>query len=416
MRLDPRNGGVVLVSTNAAGDQANSGSFDPVISDNHRVVAFVSFASNLVPDDPDGGTNVFAKNLWTGEVVLVSASAGGEKGNAASLGPSISANGRHVAFSSDASNLVPGDANGTRDIFVKDLWTGEVALASADAAGNGGNGFSFVASISDNGRHVAFGSDASNLVPGDANGNADVFVKDLRTGEVALASTDASGNQGDSFSGSPSISANGRHVAFQSLASNLVPGDTNANIDVFVKDLRTGGIVLASSDAAGNEGDDSSLAPAVSGNGRYVAFSSFASNLAPGDANGSADVFVKDLWTGEVILASADAAGAQGNGSGFSPAISDNGRYVAFESQASNLAPGDTNNEIDIFLKDLRTGALTLVSADPEGNEGNLNSAGVDVTDAGAVVFGSRASNLVPGDANEAFDIFLRPAEPYPWA
>jgi Tol biopolymer transport system component len=411
------------VSANGAGDQANNGSFDPVTTQDLRTAAFVSFASNLVegtaadPGNPTfGGINVFAKDLRTGEVALVSADASGNEGNASSFGPSLSASGRLVAFSSDASNLVPGDTNGTRDVFVKNLRTGEMTLVSADAAGTEGNGFSFIASLSDNGRFVAFGSDASNLVPDDGNGTSDVFVKDLRTGEVALASADASGNEGNGFSVEPSLSANGRFVAFQSFASNLAPGDTDADVDVFLKDLRTGETTLASADAEGNAGDGSSLAPSVSANGRLVAFQSFAANLVPGDTNDAADVFVKDLRTGAVTLVSAGAGGNPGDDSSYAPSVSDNGRYVVFESNASNLVPGDTNGTSDIFLRDLRTGALSLVSADRNGEEGDSNSGGADVTDAGAVVFGSGATNLVPGDTNGTFDIFLRPADPHPWA
>ena len=196
-------------------------------------------------------------------------------------------------------------------------------------------------------------------MPGDANETFDIFVKDLRTGRVTLASANADGDEGDSFSFAPSISANGRHVAFHSAASNLVPGDTNRAIDVFVKDLLTGEVALASADVSGNQGDGSSAFASISANGRLVAFQSSASNLARGDDNRATDVFVKNLETGALTLASANERGTEGDSGSFRPSISDNGRYVAFESAASNLVLDDTNGTSDIFLRDLRTSCAT---------------------------------------------------------
>jgi hypothetical protein len=399
-----------LISTDASGDQLNGGSFDPVASENGRYIAFITFASDVLPSDPNTRTDFYLKDVRTGEVTLVSANDQGIVGNDASGIPvafGISNNGRYVAFGSNASNLVPNDSNGNiSDVFVKDVRTGDVTLISADRQGQQGNGDSQSASISDAGRYVAFESSATNLAPDDTNGTSDVFVKELRTGRLLLASSDSEGNEGNSFSVDPSISGNGRFIAFQSFASNLVPDDTNGTIDVFVKDLRTGEIARASTDSQGNQVEGESLAPSISGNGRYVAFQSTAS-LVSEDTNTSFDVYVKDLRTDEVALVSTNPQGSAGNDFSGIPSISGNGRYVTFESSATDLVADDDNGEPDIYMKDLRTDEVTLVSEALGGGSGNLNSAGPYVTNDGDVVFASRSSDLVAQDTNALFDIFF---------
>ena len=253
-----------------------------------------------------------------------------------SYSPSISSDGRFVAFRSYASNLVTGDTNGSSDVFVKDLSTGVITLVSSGTAGIG-NSDSESPSISSDGQFVAFYSSASNLVTGDTNGTPDIFVKDLSTGVITLVSSGAAGI-GNKGSYSPSISSDGRFVAFQSNASNLVTGDTNGKADVFVKNLLTGDITLVSSGAAGI-GNGDSQSPAISSDGESVAFFSYASNLVTGDTNGTFDVFVKNLSTGVITLVSSGAAGI-GNSGSYSPSISSDGQSVAFMSDASNLVTG----------------------------------------------------------------------------
>ena len=226
----------------------------------------------------------------SGTITLASSGPNG-LGNASSFNTSLSADGTKVAFDSAASNLVAGDTNGTRDVFVKDLATGTVTLASAGSDGLG-NGFSSNPSLSADGTKVAFSS-ASILVDGDTNGSNDIFVKDLATGAITLASSGPNG-EGNGYSYDSSLSADGTKVAFRSNASNLVPGDTNGRDDVFVKDLVTGAITLASAGLDG-QGNGSSSSPSLSADGAKVAFDSAASNLVAGDTNGSEDVFVKNL-------------------------------------------------------------------------------------------------------------------------
>jgi Tol biopolymer transport system component len=196
----------------------------------------MSYSPDLVSGDTNGKADVFVKNMQSGVWTRASVNANGTQGNEVSFDPSISSDGHYVAFTSFASNLTVGDTNGMNDVFVKNMETGVLTLVSGDEQrGIQGNGDSYDPSISADGRYVAFTSEASNLVPGDTNGVADVFVRDLQTGAITRVSTDASGNQGNQRSeGDASISADGRYVAFTSQASNLVPGDTNGGADVFV--------------------------------------------------------------------------------------------------------------------------------------------------------------------------------------
>jgi len=289
---------------------------------------------------------------WAATTDRVSVDSSGVQENDSSWGASISADGRFVAFESDASNLVPGDTNGCEDIFVHDRQTGATERVSVDSSGVQGYELSESASISADGSYVAFESDASNLVPGDTNGREDIFVHDRQTGATERVSIASSGAQGNSGSYDPSISADGRLVAFYSYASYLVPGDTNGCHDVFVHDRQTGATERVSVDSSGVQGNGSSYSPSISADGRFVAFISGASNLVPWDTNGLDDIFVHDRQTGATERVSVDSIGVQGNDYSWAQAISADGRYVAFESGATNLVPGDTNGTIDIFVRD----------------------------------------------------------------
>jgi len=248
---------------------------------------------------------------------------------------------------------VAGDTNGNSDIFLKDMQTGALQKISSGVAGQESNGGSYAASISGNGRYVIFESDASNLVAADTNGATDVFVKDLQTGVLQRISTSASGVQGDGTSFDFSASADGRYVAFTSSSSNLTAGDTNAASDVFVKDVLTGAIQRVSSNSLGQvaNGDSGSAhAALITPDGRYVIFDSQASNLVAGDTNGKSDIFRKDLQTGQVQLVSNTSTGVQGNddsGLYYALSASSDGRYIAFESRATNLVPGGLNLDVD---------------------------------------------------------------------
>jgi Tol biopolymer transport system component len=355
-----------------------------------------------------------------GTTERVSVDSAGVQGNQPSdFGTSISADGRYVAFDSSASNLVPGDTNYTIDVFVHDRQTGATTRASVDSGGSEADAGALEAVISGDGRHVAFRSAATNLVPGDTNADADIFVHDRQTGATVRVSVDSAGVQGNQDSFGPAISGDGRFVAFESNATNLVAGDTNGKSDIFVHDRDTDedGIfdeagqvstTRVSVDSGGVQGNDRSHEAAISADGRFVAFVSFATNLVAADTNGYRDVFVHDRQTGATTRVSVDTTGVEGNDESVFPAISADGRFVAFESVASNLVPGDTNGRDDIFVHDRQTGATTRVSVDSVGVEANDGSGAVTISaDGRHAAFFSWASNLVPGDTNGHADTFV---------
>jgi Tol biopolymer transport system component len=285
------------------------------------------------------------------ETTLVSVHSDGTQGDDVSSFASISAHGRYVAFTSAASTLVTGDTNNGLDVFVHDRQTGTTTRVSLGLNGNQANGSSQEPSISAGGRYIAFYSGASNLVRGDTNRASDVFVYDRQTGTTSRVSLRSNGNQANRNSSVPSISGNGRYVAFYSNASNLVRGDTNDKFDAFVHDRQTGTTRRVSISSNGNQGNRSSYFPSISGDGRYVAFFSGASNLVRGDTNSRFDVFVRDRQTGTTRRVSVGPNGSQGNRVSGWPSISGDGQYVAFQSNASNLVPGDANNTYDLFVR-----------------------------------------------------------------
>jgi Tol biopolymer transport system component len=280
---------------------------------------------------------------WTQVTSRESVGAGGAQGDSRSFGPSVSANGRYVVFFSQATNLVVGDTNGCEDVFVRDRSSGTIERVSVDSSGAQGDAMSVVPSISPDGRYVVFESLATNLVAGDTNSVRDVFLRDRLTGTTERVSVDSSGAQGNQVSSWGSISADGHYVAFVSSATNLVAGDTNATGDVFVRDRLAGTTVRVSVDSGGTQGNGFSGSARISADGHFVTFSSVATNLVAGDTNNYFDAFVRDLQAGTTERVSVATGGAQANSGGVYPVISADGRYVAFDSVSSNLVAGDTN-------------------------------------------------------------------------
>ena len=289
--------------------------------------------------------------------------------------------------------------------------SGTTERVSVSSDENEANGSSRGSSISANGRYVAFWSYATNLVPDDTNESADVFVRDRLAGTTERVSVDSDENEANGQSHFPAISADGRYVAFWSYASNLVADDTNERDDIFVRDRLAGTTERVSVDSDGNEANENSTFPAISAGGRYVAFPSFASNLVPNDTNSLWDVFVHDRITGTTQRVSVDSDGNEGNDSSswVSPGISPDGRYVAFASQASNLVLNDTNEVFDIFVRDLLMGKTERVSVDSDGNESDDWSCFPVISwGGGHVAFWSNATNLVAADTNALRDVFAR--------
>ena len=399
-----------LVSVSSSRVLGNGNSLLSSICANGRYVAFESQATNLVGADTNGRQDIFVRDRVSGTTERVSLDSSGAQ---ASLGhsymPSISSNGRYVAFASNALNLVLGDTNGDMDIFVRDRQSGTTERVSLDSSEVQANDFSSGPSISADGRYVAFRSLATNLVTGDTNGSYDIFVRDRQSGTTERVSVDSSGAQGDADSFYLAISADGRFVVFASEATNLVGGDTNGFEDVFVRDRQSGTTERVSLDSSEAEVDDESNLPSISADGRYVAFRSLATNLVTGDTNALEDVFVRDRQNGTTEIVSIDSGGAQGDGGSNLPSISADGRYVAFLSYAANLVGGDTNGFTDSFVRDRQSGTTERVSIHSSGAEGNNPCSSSSISGDGRyVAFWSNATNLVDGDTNGDYDVFVR--------
>jgi len=396
------------VSVDSSGAQGDHASHWPSISADGRYVAFGSDASNLVVGDTNYTHDVFIHDRQTGQTTRVSVDSSGVQGNGLSAFVSISADGRYAAFDSQASNLTMWDTNRASDCFVHDCRTGRTTRVSVSSAGVQGDRDSGNAVLSSDGRFVAFSSPATNLILGDTNDCLDVFVHDRRTRHTSRVSVNSLGGQGNGRSTEPAISADGRYVAFRSRASDLVPGDTNDAWDVFVHDRQTGRTSRASVDSSGMEGNADSLRPAISSDGRIVAFSSVADNLVLGDHNGEEDIFVHDLQSGHTTRTSVDSGGREANRRNQEPRLSADGRYVAFGSDAFNLVPGDINGQRDIFVHDRRSGLTILASVDSAGTQGNnLSFFPALSADGRILAFTSHATNLVPSDTNYYSDVFV---------
>lgn len=401
--------GGASVTSVAPSVQGNAISGSPAISAGDRFVAFDSAASNLVPGDTNATSDVFVRDLAAGTTQRVSVSSTGAQANGLSGLGQLSADGHLVAFGSSASNLVPGDTNGTSDIFLRNLVTGmtrRVSVSSAGAQANGGSGY---VRLSGDGNLVTFSSAASNLVAADTNGVTDVFVHNIATGATERVNVSTGGAQADTSTAAPaSISADGRFVAFSS-ASRLVAGDTNNRADVFVRNLANGTTVRVSVSSTGAQVYRSSYAMGISADGRIVVFFSSAAELVPNDTNHQPDVFVRNRETSKTRLVSVSTSGAEANLGATVAAISADGRIVAFESPAKNLVGHDSNRVSDIFVRNRvlhRTWRVSESSSEGQANGPSYLPA--ISADGQVVVFESSASNLVAGDTNGVADVFVR--------
>jgi Tol biopolymer transport system component len=396
-----------IVSYDASGQLHNEDAYRPWISADGRYVAFQWY-------DNFSKADLFLRDLATGVFERVSVNSNEVSGNGYSYVPTLTPDVRYVAFSSYATNLVPGDTNGPypvgHDVFVRDRVNGTTERVSIGSLGQQGNDQSYHPAISADGRYVAFTSYASNLVAADSNGFEDVFVRDRVSGTTELVSLDPSGAQSNGGTACASMSADGRFVVLYGLADNLVAGDTNAVEDVFVRDRLTATTERVSVDASGAEGNASSYGVSITPDGRYVTFQSYATNLVSGDTNGTVDAFVRDRQTGATERLSVDSSGMQGNGDSSVPRLTPDGRFAVFQSASTNLVAGDTNGRRDIFLRDRLLGTTQLVSVDSNGLQGNADSGiqGPSISsDARYIAFDSRAQ-FVATDMDNWHDIYVR--------
>jgi Tol biopolymer transport system component len=412
-------GTTVRVSVDSSGNQSNGTSNAPALAADGDLVGFFSIASNLVPGDTTGGPDYFLHDRNTGVTERLTVNSNEEEQNwgiepDAGRPPAMSSDGRYVAFNSPATNLVASDGNNSYDVFVRDRVAGTTERVSVDSAGNEGNDHSWYPSISGDGRYVAFESGASNLVLGDTDvcggyGCYDIFVHDRDTGTTERVSVDSAGNEANGHSSSPCISTDGRYVAFVSDASNLVPADTNDNGDIFVHDRQTGITERVSVDSDGNQANNYSGAVVLSDDGGYVAFSSRASNLVANDTNSEVDVFVHNRNTGMTERVSVDSSGQQFDVWSYGPAMSADGRFIAFGSIVVDTIAYEAG-----YVHDRLTGLTIRVDVSTSGVVGNgpagksAFSRDVDVSPDGRyVAFDSSATNLVSGDANGVIDVFV---------
>jgi Tol biopolymer transport system component len=396
---------VALVSTGCAWIQRVSvdstgkqNEYEPTlhgISANGRYVVFTSFADTLVPGDTNRATDVFVRDTLSNTTKRVSVTNEGAQLNRDSNNGAISADGRYIAFASQARNL-PGAVNTDGQLYLRDTVAGTTTKLSVNSAGVEANGSASFPSLSADGRFVAYQSAASNVVAGDTNGVFDIFVLDRTSGTTTRISVAGAGTQATGASTRPVISADGHSVD-----------------DVFVRDLVAGTTTRANVSSAGVQADAGANVPqevTISGDGRYVAFISSATNLVPNDTTPSSDVFVRDRVAGTTTAVSVDPAGVPGNNVLESPAISGDGRYVVFSSYATNLVSNDTNYQSDEFLRDRLTGTTTRVSVDTLGREADWESRHVVISGDGRyIAFATSATNLVPGDTNDVRpDIVIR--------
>jgi Tol biopolymer transport system component len=400
-----------MVSVSTAGVQGNGASAFPNISADGRYIAFLSEATNLVEGDTNGHADVFLYDRQSGKTIRASVKSDGTQGNGdiPESFPSLSADGRYVAFTSDATNLVDGDTNAKADIFVFDRQTGRTVRVNVKSDGTQANNITMGFSLSANGRYVVFASAASNLIDGDTNGKADVFIHDCQTGQTTRISLKTDGTQTNGDSMQPAISADGQYVAFVSNATNLIDGDTNAKTDIFLHNCQTGQTTRISTKSDGTQANDNSMLPSICAAGRYVAFLSTATNLVDADTNGKQDVFVHDCQSGQTTRVSVKTDGTQANSDCYFPFISADGNYVTFSSPAATLVDGDTNGVLDIFIHSMITGQTLLVSRKADGTQSNgIGNISAVSGDGRYVVFDSEANNLSTGDTNAKSDVFLR--------
>lgn len=354
---DLRTGAITLASVTPAGTAGAGESYDVDVSADGRYVSFSSTAPDLVAGDTNGITDIFVRDLRAGKTVRVSVTDSGGQATPGesweqSYNAEISEDGRRVAFTSSVPDLTPDDDNSGVDVFVRDLRAGTTVRATVAATPSGAGG-GFAPSISATGRYVAFLSDAGDVVAGDTNEEGDVFVRDLSAGTTTRVNVSSSGAQAEGgicCLDGVTISATGRYVAFTTFADNLTPGDT-AGMDLFVRDRVAGTTTRASLTSTGGELNGDAEDPSISADGRYVAFASRATNAVPRDTNNRSDVFVRDRLAGRTTLVSVSTTGTQGNDDSAYPALSADGRAVVFGSRASNLVAGDTNEASDVFLR-----------------------------------------------------------------
>lgn len=388
---------LTLISTDSAGINGNGFSYAPVISADGTKVLFSSQSTNLVAGDTNFVADIFLKDLTTGQTTLISQDPLGTFVTGASLSASFSPDGTKILF-----------ASGDHNIWIKNLATGADTLVSTSATGEASNGTSYGATFSPDGNKIAFFSTASNLVENDTNGREDLFIKDLTTGLVTRIALDVVNPDISGGYNKVTFSPDGTKLLLATSVDSFVAGDTNGAADIFVKDLATGAVTLVSNNTTGAVGNSVSLDPVFSPDGNSVAFVSLASDLVAGDSISGFDIFIKDLATGITSLVSADPTGQQYSNYNLGFAFSPDGKTGVFVANAG-LIPGTSDIGLSIYIKDLTTGTLTLVPGGfPDGYTYSYSLTPSYSADGNSIVFSSYAQYIDnKGVVSENYGVFV---------
>ncbi len=403
---------LTLISVTPGGGvlpKSKGGSQEPAISYYGRYVAFSSFSNQVVTGDNNNAWDIFVYDRKEEKTTRVSIASNGTESNGDSRRPSISGNGQLVVFQSAASNLVDNDTNGVDDIFLHDTKTGETQRISVSGNGSQANGKSDYPVISSDGRFIAFRSAASNLVENDTNGEQDIFLYERDSGKITRISISSDGEQGNDFSGAPSISSDGRYIAFRTKATNLHPKGINEDPDILIHDRLTRQTEMVSLSSAGQPYWGNPGNPSISADGRYVVFQSTHDKLVSGYMNWEPDIFLHDRMTGKTTLIPPGAGAITQGKPSTNPAISGNGQLIVFQAARAKLLPDATKpKQQDVFLYDRESGKVIRISTTIEGEDGNKWATRPVISgDGSSIAFQSTSSNLVERDDNGSWDIFV---------
>ena len=354
------NGTTKQINLNTSGGQPNGNVLNPVISPDGNYIVYSSDANNLVTNDTNGKSDIFVFNNYNNQTSRISVNSANGQSNGNSYNPSINSNGRYIAFDSVADNLVPLDTNRCSDIFIRDMWTGTITRIGFNSTVLQLNGNSYNPSISGDGRYIAY--EFYNAVLGGSYGNSSIYLYDRIFGNTTIVSS-------GSDSTNPCISTIGNYVAYDSYVNKVVYPDKNNIRDIIRYSIVDGAKITVSVDSYGKDADGSSYNPSINSDGTIIAFQSNANNLCPGDTAGNSDVFVHNTKTGITSRVSVSSSNQQANGASVNPSINADGLYVIFYSFASNLVNGDTNGVSDIFMHDMITGNTKRISVDSMVNQ-----------------------------------------------
>ena len=412
-RGDAQSCTTTRVSSGPGGSDVPTGKGGPRVTPDGRYVAFFSWGDGITPNDTNDCADIFVHDRQTGLTEFVSVSSTGSIGDSDSYDPRISDDGRYVAFFSFATNFVAGDTPSSGDVFVRDRWTGQTECVSVDSGGNLGNGTTYLNDMSADGNRIVMTSYADDLVAGDTNGFLDVYLHERSTGLTTRMSTGLAGAEPDDGSYGAALSADGNWVVFLSYATNLVPNDTNGFEDAFLRELATGQVQRVNTGPGGVEADQPAGYTTLSGDARYVAIETGASNLAAGDNVGTQDVLVLDRTSGIFRIGNLAPGGLHGTRGAWNHFLSRDGRYLAFVTP-DELEPGHPGAPEDIYLADLFGTDFARVVRGWTGQPAAMNCDVPQLAQSpSVVVFTSEDPDLVPNDTPWSNDVFVREC-PFP--